>query len=373
MVNSNWERAISPTIFVGQDAMTDNNSDTEDDGGAENKPLDRKYPDHLLKQGRERGLSRADREYLASGGETIAKSENAHINIRHRIRSRVRESIVDFWLLTEYLSERDRDLIFRESNDDWDNWELQIGIKNAIQFFYTALGESDLVDFETVLASGVHDAEREKNDSPVLVDVDFDVEVDEQFHVEEAYEKFQRGVPLSPIEIGTLLVTGMVRDSEEVQRLSRHARSNSFIEHALSPLLTEQLSSIGDRDERIERFRYHWSHLPDEYASMETGVDMPWLSDFHYLEEELAFQQNESEDVSSEDFADETVAEETAKGETVETDEDRLADYEVTLQKLSTDLDEPITVGDKVVYEDGDRHVVERDDGDDDAPADADR
>jgi hypothetical protein len=338
--------------------MTDNNSDTEeDDGGAEDEPFDRKYPDRLLEQGRERGLSRADREYLASNGETIAKSENAHINIRHRIRSRVRESIVDFWLLTEYLSERDRDLIFRESNDDWDNWELQIGLKNAIQFFYTALGESDLVDFETVLASGVHDAEREKNDRPMLVDIDFDVEVDEQFRVEEAYEKFQRGVPLSPMEIGTLLVTGTIRDSEETQRLSRHARSNSFIEHALSPLLTEQLSSISDEDERIDRFRYHWSHLPDEYAPMEAGVDVPRLSDFHYLEEELAFQQNE--DASLEDMADEAVAEGTAESEAPETDEDRLADYEATLRKLSTDLGESITVGDGVVYEDGDRHLLD--------------
>jgi hypothetical protein len=353
--------------------MTDNNSDTEeDDGGTEDEPFDRKYPDRLLEQGRERGLSRADREYLASNGETIAKSENAHINIRHRIRSRVRESIVDFWLLTEYLSERDRDLIFRESNDGWDNWELQIGLKNAIQFFYTALGESDLVDFETVLASGIHDAEREKNDSPVLVDVDFDVEVDEQFRVEEAYEKFQRGVPLSPMEIGTLLVTGTIRDSKEIQRLSRHARSNSFIEHALSPLLAEQLSSISDEDERIDRFRYHWSHLPDEYAPMEAGVDMPRLSDFHYLEEELAFQQNE--DASLEDMADEAVAEGTAESEAPETDEDRLADYEATLRKLSTDLGESITVGDGVVYEDGDRHLLDNtgDERGADSPADID-
>lgn len=353
--------------------MADDNSDTVADGGAEDEPFDGKYPDRLLEQGRERGLSRADREYLASGGETIAESENAHINIRHRIRSRVHESIVDFWLLTEYLSERDRDLIFRESNDDWDNWELQIGLKSAIQFFYTALGESDLVDFETVLASGIHDAEHEKNDSSLLVDVDFDVEVEEQLRAEETYEKFQRGVPLSPMEIGTLLVTGTISDSEEIQRLSRHARSNSFIEHALSPLLAEQLSSISDRDERIERFQYHWSHLSDEHAPMETDVDVPRLSDFHYLEEELAFQQNESEDVSLEDMADEAVAEEAAESGATETDEDRPADYEATLRKLSTDLGEPITVGDGVVYENGDRHVVERDDDDDDPPADADR
>ncbi|WP_152420282.1 hypothetical protein [Halococcus thailandensis] len=341
--------------------MTDDNS-TSDANSGEGESFNRKYPDRLLEHGRERGLSRADREYLASGGETIAESENAHVNIRHRIRSRVRESIVDFWLLTEYLEDRDRELIFRKSNNQWDDWELQIGLKSAIQFFYTALDESSLVDFETVLVSGISDAEHKRSDRPVQVDVDFDVEVDDQFHVKEAYEKFQRGVPLSPREIGTLLLTGTVRDPAEIQRLSYHARSNSFIENALTPLLSKQLSSISDEEERIENFRYHWSHLPHEYSPMENGVDMPRHSDFFYLEDELEFQQQEHEQVTPEASTNEKV------------DEGHAADREAVLRELSVDLDEPITVGDEVVYEDGDRHPLDPDGGERgaDSPADTD-
>lgn len=353
--------------------MTNDNSGSEDDDAVGEESPGRKYPDHLLEQGRERGLSKADREYLASGGDTITpESENAHINIRHRIRSRARESIVDFWLLSEYLSDHDRDLIFRESKDDWDNWELQIGIKSAIQFFYTALGETDLADFETVLTSAIHDAEHKMRNGPVLVDVDFDVEVDEQFHVEEAYNKFQRGVPLSPMEVGTLLVTGKIHDAEEVRQLSRHARSNSFIEYSVAPLLDEQLSSIGDEDERFDRFWYAWGHLSDEYPP-ETG-SVPQISDFQYLEDEYKFQQNDAEAATVEDFDHrefvDGIAQTLSKGLS-----GAAAEQDEALRELSMELDEPIAIGDVVVYEDGDRHLLDSADGDEKgggSPADTD-
>lgn len=305
-----WGRTDQRFSLV-HNIMTDDNSNTDADA-SEDGPFERKYPDRLLEHGRERGLSRADREYLASGGETIAESENAHINIRHRIRSRVRESIVDFWLLTEYLSDHDRELIFRESNDEWDNWELQIGLKSTMQFFYAALGESDLTDFETILISAIHDAEHEARDGPALVDVDFDVEVDEQFHVEEAYDKYKRGVPLSPMEIGTLLVTGKVTDPEEVQALSQHARSNSFIEHTVAPLLEQQLSTINGDDEQFDRFWYVWSHLSDEDLP-ETG-SVPHISDYLALEDEIDFQRRNNESVSLDDLDDGDVMEEESDG-----------------------------------------------------------
>ena len=291
--------------------MKDDNSDTEAGDIGENEPFDRKYPGRLLEQGRERGLSKADREYLASGGETItSESENAHINIRHRIRSRVRESIVDFWLLTEFLSDRDRELIFRESKDDWDNRELQIGLKSAIQFFYTALENSDLVDFDTVLGSAIHDAEREKHDSPVLVDVDFDVEVDDQFHVQEAYDKFQRGVPLNPMEVGVLLVTGWVHEPEMVEKLAQHARSNGLIEHSVAPLLAQQLADISGEDEPIDTFQYTLAHLPEEESHNSPIESTSRYSDYFYLEEERHFQEEGFENASIEDLLDEDLAEE---------------------------------------------------------------
>lgn len=352
--------------------MTDDDSRAQGDSAPDAGPS-RTYPDHLLRHGRERGLSKADRRYLASGGETV-ENEGTDVNTRIRIRERVRESIVDFWLLTEYLSDHDRDLIFRESDDDWDNWELQIGLKSAMQFFYTALDQTGLTDFDTVLTSAIHDAERAARDGPVLVDVDFDVEVDEQFHVQEAYDKFQRGVPLSPMEIGTLLVTGKIHGPEEVQRLSHHARSNSFVEHTLAPLLADQLSSISDEEERTDSFQYHRAHLPDEYTPDESG-SVTHFSDYYYLEEQIAFKEQERENVSLEELADEDVAEMFEDSETIETDDEQPRDHEAALRELSTDLDQPITVGDAVVYEDGDRHLLDGDDADErgaDSPADTD-
>lgn len=352
--------------------MTNDNSGSEDDDAVGEESPGRKYPDHLLEQGRERGLSKADREYLASGGDTITpESENAHINIRHRIRSRARESIVDFWLLSEYLGDHDRDLIFQESKDNWDNWELQIGIKSAIQFFYTALGETDLADFDTVLTSGIHDAEREERGRPLLVDVEFDVDVDEQFDVQEAYDKFRQGVPLEPMEVGSLLVTGKVSDPEMLQELARHARERVFIEHTVSPLLQQQLSSITADEEPLGSFWYTLAHLPDEGYEQWMLRDFPSRSDFQYLEEELVFQQEKAfKPGTREELADDDLAERLAGD-----DDEQHADQEAALRELSADLDQPITVGDDVVYEDGDRHTLDNADGDEKgagSPADTD-
>lgn len=213
---------------------------------------------------------------------------------RVRIRERIRESIVDFLLIAEYLPEYDRDLLFRKTDNDWDNWELQTGLKSTVQFFYSALADTDLTDFDTILTSGIHDAERENYDSPVLVDVDFSVEVDEQFRVQQAYEKFQRGVPLDPMEIGVLLTTGWVDDSETVEKLARHARTHGTIERPDSALAGGQLGGGYGGNESIEA------------GSSET------------------------------------------EGHT----------HENVLRRLSADLDAPITVGDEVVYEDGDKHQI---------------
>lgn len=274
--------------------MTNDNPPTESPSEDDSETA-HTYPDHLLEQGRERGLSKTDRRYLASSGETV-DNEGTDVNTRVRIRERIRESIVDFWLITNYLPEHDRDLLFRKSNNDYDNREFQTGLKNTIQFFYSALADTDLTDFDTILTSAIHDAERENYDSPVLVDVDFSVEVDEQFGVQEAYEKFERGVPLNPMEIGMLLTTGWVDDSETVEQLAHHARTHGTIERPDSPLDGEQLG----------------------------------------------------------DGCDEAESNETDSSEA----EDHNTEHENVLRRLSADLDAPITVGDEAVYEDGGKHQI---------------
>ena len=265
------------------------------------------FPPELLGD-RERGLSKTDREYLAKGGEAMDKQ--VEINTRSRIRKRIRESIVDFWLISSYLSEHDRDLVFRENREQMSNWKLQIGLKSAMQFFYSGLNHSDLADFDTVLTSAIHDAERREYKGPVLVDVDFDVEVDEQFRVEEAYDKFQRGVPLDPTEIGVLLVTGRVHDEKEIERLARHARSNGFLESSIAPLLGEQLAEFRGEDEPVQAFRYTLAHLTDTEFGDAPVEGIESLSSFQYLEEERRLAEEELDVVKSvEDLADEELAE----------------------------------------------------------------
>ena len=358
--------------------MTDDTNQSENGDGApeDESGLARRYPDRLLEQGRERGLSRADREFLASGGETV-NSEAMAVNTRTRIRKRIRASIVDFWLMTEYLDDHDRDLIFRRQKGDWDNWELQIGLKSAIQFFYTALEHTDLTDFDTVLTSAIHDAEREKRDGPVLVDVDFDVEVDEQFRVQEAYDKFQRGVPLDPMEVGVLLVTGRVHDSEKIEKLAEHARSHGLVEHSVAPLLGEQLADISG-DEPVDAYQYTWAHLSEtEYPDLPAAP--PRISDYQHLQEEHLFRDADYESPSLEDLVDDDLAQGLSELEGDETDSadaevlDERENHEAALRRLSAELGKPITVDDEVVYEDGDRHVVEQNDGDGEGPPDDNR
>jgi hypothetical protein len=351
--------------------MTDDNSSTgENDSGAA-----RTYPDYLLRQDRERGLSKADRRYLASRGETV-ENEGTDVNTRIRIRERIRESIVDFWLIQEYLSDYDRDLLFEPSDDDWDNWELQIGIKSAMQFFYTALDESGLADFETVLTSAIHDAKSGAYDRPISVDVNFDVEVDEQFNVRAAYDKFWRGVPLSPMEVGVLLTTGWVEESEVVERLARHARTHGTIERPISPLLGEQLAEISGDEDPIQSYQHTWAHLPEnDYSDVATA---PELSYFDYLEEQREFQEEDYEGVTMDDLADDELTEELAEIDPMEEDidengnADESGDPDATLRRLSVDLGQPITVGDNAVYEDGDRHPLDDGEKGADSPADTD-
>ena len=288
----------------------DTSTQGENDGHQESYEgqagLDR-YPDRLTEEGRERGLSKADRQYLASGGETItADSKNAHVNVRHRIRSRVRESIVDFWLVTEFLSDHDRDLLFSPDNDEWDKWELEIGMKSAIEFFYEGLRDSELSDFETILTSAIHDAEQKRRSVPVDVDVDFEISVQEQPDIEKVYEKFRRGAPLTSEEVGRLLTNGYVRDEDMVSKLAEHARSNGLVENPIPPLLGRQLSEILGDDQPVTKRYRTFAHLPDE--SRDGAESFVTHSDYFHLEDRYELMEGGHEPVTEEDLLDEDLA-----------------------------------------------------------------
>jgi hypothetical protein len=338
----------------------------------------RTYPDHLLRDGRERGLSKADRRYLASEGGTV-DHEGTDVNTRIRIRERIRESIIDFWLITEYLSDHDRDLIFRESDEQWDNWELQIGIKNAVQFFYGALEESDIADFPTMIESGIHDHARDQADGPVEVDVDFDVEVEQQFAITDALQKFKRGEPMTPIEIGALLVSGQVQDQETVNLLARHARTFGEIHASISPLLGQQLAKMWGDPEPYETFRYLSPGRDPVTDKIEPIDDVAYPDDFENLEGEVNHFEEVDDSYENQEWANERRnTEVTEKVSDVNfgppEDPDEQDTPEAVFRKLSSEIDEPITVGERVVYEDGDRHLLDDEEGREgaDSPADTD-
>jgi hypothetical protein len=184
---------------------------------------------------RDRGvLSPADREYLHTGGENLS-SEQSRRNTRRRIRNRIRNAIIDFDLITRLLPDEDRRLVFEEDGE----WApvFQAGQKAMVEFLYAGLADSDTqMDFDTILKSGVHDAELERHDGPVFVKVDFDVETDVQFDLKDAKERFENGAALTVAEIGALIATGAVDEEEELAELADLAQEKGVVESSVSPM-----------------------------------------------------------------------------------------------------------------------------------------
>lgn len=348
--------------------MSDDQSDEDGmDVEEHHSVYSHEFPGLLLDDDRERGLSKTDRRFLVTGETSSGEpSESVRSNTHTRIRRRIRETILDFWLISVYLDEHDRELIFDERSP-MEDWEMREGIKSAMEFFYRGLDDSGLMDFETALVSAVHDAEQARHDGPVRVETDFEVDVNEHFDTEDAYERFQQGRPLEPMEVGALLATGRVTDPAEIVRLGKHANRSGLIPSSISPLLAKQLSETVGGPETQEIFTT-LAHEPSLHRSgPDAGVPDPLRGEDIFKWEPP---DEDSRPATREDLPDRDIE---AGAESSDEAGVPPEVYEDALRQLSTDLDEPITVGDEVVYEDGDRHVVERDDDDDDTPADADR
>ena len=186
---------------------------------------------------RDRGiLTDADRNFLLTAGEDM-KNEQVRRNARRRIRNRIRNAIIDFDLIARFLSEEDRRQIFDIDKDGEWYHPFQSGEKSMIEFLYTGLNDVDPeIDFETILRSGVHDAVLEDTSSPALVDVEFDVQTDVQYDIDDAREKFEEGGSLTISDIGALIATGEIEDPEELQELAQSARDKGIIQSSISPM-----------------------------------------------------------------------------------------------------------------------------------------
>ena len=147
---------------------------------------------------RDRGLlSAADRAYLR--GERELASVQSERNARARIRDRVYEGILDFELLVERLSERDRELIFGKRFGAMDGTAAFDALVSAMAFLYQGVDDTDLA-FETVLTEGINVAEA-KRGRAATVDLELTFAT---LTVEQLRHKLSAGQSLSLTEIAYL-------------------------------------------------------------------------------------------------------------------------------------------------------------------------
>ncbi|MWG35818.1 hypothetical protein [Halomarina oriensis] len=153
---------------------------------------------------RDRGLlSSADRAFLR--GEADLSSVQSERNARARIRDRVYDGVLDFELLVERLSERDRTLVFEKRFGSMEGTAAHDALVSALAFVYRAVGDTDL-DFEDVLREAVNVAEASE-DRAASVDLDVTYH---SLTVPELRRKLDRGESLSLTELAFL------QSSEEV-------------------------------------------------------------------------------------------------------------------------------------------------------------
>lgn len=161
---------------------------------------------------RDRGLlSPADRAYLR--GETAYGSVQSERNARARIRDRVYDGLLDFEVLVEGLSDRDRRLV-TESRAD--GTALFDGLVSTVAFVYRAAEDAGL-DFETLLREAVAVAEADR-DRTATVDLDLTYDA---LSAERLRERLASGEELSLTEIAYLHRSDAVRDDELAEYLAR--------------------------------------------------------------------------------------------------------------------------------------------------------
>ena len=165
---------------------------------------------------RDRGvLSRADRAYLR--GEADLATVQSERNARARIRDRIYQSILDFEVLVEHLSERDRELVFEKRFESIDGTEAFDALVSAVAFLYQATKDTEL-EFESVLHEAVNLAEA-SDDRAATVQLDLTFQ---SLTAEQLRHKLERGESLSLTEIAYLHESDEVR-MDELARYFRDA------------------------------------------------------------------------------------------------------------------------------------------------------
>ena len=139
---------------------------------------------------RERGiLTPSDREFLL--GRKTDYTEHSKKQKRNRIRRRIRNAILDFTILFEYLDDRDRETVF--DPEDEKRRAYTQGIVDMLAFLHLGtMGYS--TPFKDMLARGVSNAEQELAGSDYrMVNVYFNVDPVGRIDADEVIDKLEGG------------------------------------------------------------------------------------------------------------------------------------------------------------------------------------
>lgn len=153
-------------------------------------------------------LSKSQREYLTKKSEY----EDSHARaIRGRIRSRVKNAILDFRIIDKNLEQRDWEQIFDLDNNpestplqvaggdaDREAHNIRLGLVRMIAFIYRISKHSPSIpDFEFLIRNGVAYGEGPQNLShrPKNVKVTFTVDEISEIDMESVFDKLDEGGP----------------------------------------------------------------------------------------------------------------------------------------------------------------------------------
>lgn len=161
---------------------------------------------------RSRGfLSPSDRRYLRNPDQYANKHSRQSVNDRrHAITQRIHDTLLDFKILSRYLSEDGRRDLF--DSEDYNQRILHEGMISTIAFIYE-LHEARGWDFGDTLSRAVaemwENPHRDPSGKFLAENVEWEPSL-EDLHAEDrifgtAKEKFNRGDPLTLQEIGILV------------------------------------------------------------------------------------------------------------------------------------------------------------------------
>lgn len=203
-------------------------------------------------------LTEADRSFLK--GKKEFSSEQSERDARYRIRQRIKNSILDFSIITRYLDSKDRDQIFKplaqKSGNSLEEFQETLnseafnqfvedtmlinGVSDTFGFFYKATKSAD-VSFEEMLESTIEDIE--SDDGYVVEEVNVSIEIErKQPDIQELKSKMEQGEALSSNEIATLVRSGALDlSSENMDDVFRHLAESLMEERGNDDLPGELL------------------------------------------------------------------------------------------------------------------------------------